>query len=723
MAVPFLTQGLGPAARLAVEVAWGADITADPATWTWTDITEDVRQEPGIELSHGRSDEAGTTQPATCGLQLDNSAGAYSLGGQSPNWPNVRQNTPVRVRVDHDGNGVYTTLFQGYAAAWRPGWDQSARVATVELSAAGVLRRLGQNTDTVLSAMRRGVLSLPDLVAYWPAEEAEGADRIASGLSGEPAMSVSGAVEYAATDVFAASRPIPRLNSSRWFGTVPGYTVTGESQVRFLIDVPDAGGTDDALLISIRTRGGSTEKWDLVYGVGGSVGVRAYSGGVEVLDQPVGFALNGRHGQFGLSLTETAGDVDWVMSFYEVGASIGSVFGATLAGHTVGQVHQIAVNGDEAHPDLSIGHLFLEAAVTSQFTLLDQVNAYNGEKTTTSDGRLARIDDENSILIDTIGSGEPVSTAGQDQMGPQEPAALVTLLRDCETADQGILYDGLNAGLRYRTRRFIENQDPVMTVAADELGAPLAPTYDDQGLVNRALATRRGGGTGVHEDTDGPLGIETVGVYDTSVTVNAFSDLAMQHYAGWLVNLGTVDGYRYPTLTLDLAATPHLAGPWRTIQPGSRIDVTGITDVVGQHPAATVSLLVQGYTQTITPYRWDVEVNCSPYQAWRIAVIAEETGDVGEFVWRLDTDGSELADDYPAGATSIQVSLTNADGAPWTTNTDDYPLLLEVGGVKVRATAASGVLPGSRTFTVDPLPTDLASGVPVALWQPPVLGL
>src|SRR5690606_28201336 len=140
------------------EIAWGADVGAlTDAFWSWTDITADVRQEPGLSWSLGRNDEASTANPATLTMELDNSGGKYSLGGESPNWPYVRRNAPVRVRVDlGDGKG-YTTLFLGYAVGWEPAWNMRGAAPTVRLEAAGTLRRLLQGDSPVLSPIRVGL--------------------------------------------------------------------------------------------------------------------------------------------------------------------------------------------------------------------------------------------------------------------------------------------------------------------------------------------------------------------------------------------------------------------------------------------------------------------------------------------------------------------------------------------------------------------------------------
>ena len=50
--------------RLIVEIAWGADLAAAEGTWSWTDVTSDVRQADRIALRHGRGDAPRRLRPA-----------------------------------------------------------------------------------------------------------------------------------------------------------------------------------------------------------------------------------------------------------------------------------------------------------------------------------------------------------------------------------------------------------------------------------------------------------------------------------------------------------------------------------------------------------------------------------------------------------------------------------------------------------------------------------
>src|SRR6266566_4253622 len=96
--VPILANQFGDLVHLVVEIAWGADLTANPASWVWTDVTTDVQIEGGkkVSITVGRADEASAAQPAHATMVLDNRRNTYSRSPLSQNWPNVRKNTPVR---------------------------------------------------------------------------------------------------------------------------------------------------------------------------------------------------------------------------------------------------------------------------------------------------------------------------------------------------------------------------------------------------------------------------------------------------------------------------------------------------------------------------------------------------------------------------------------------------------------------------------------------------
>lgn len=723
--VPFMQNTLGSSARLIVEVAWGADLTASPDTWSWTDITADVLQADGarIDMSIGSGDEASTSQPAGCGMKLDNRAGLYSLGGQSPNWPNVRRNTPVRVRVDL-GSGP-ETLFQGYANGFTPSWDSSGNRAIVTLSASGVLRRLKQGSKPEVSTLRRALTSLDlnDVLAYWPCEDGEDSTSFASALGDAP-MTLNGAVSFAAYSSIPASQPLPTFTSASctWYGLIPPYTSNGAVQVRLLMHCPTSEIPDLAHIMALHSSG-TAGLWEVKYRTGGALSLEIWTrdNGTQLHDSgPISYDVIDKDILLSLEIQQSGADISWNLATLQIGETTGGVISATLAGNTIGQATEVRISPPPDEPPapavegLTVGHVNVRNGVTSLFDLSDQLNAYTGEYVT---DRLTRLCLENSIPIEIDGDSSVT-------MGPQTPITLLSLLRECETADQGFLYDGRSAGLTYVAHERRENAEASLTLdaSAGDLAGPFLPIDDDQRNRNLVTATQVGGSSFTYEDEDGPLGTSQIGVYDHSVSFNVDNSSGLVNYAAWIVHLGTAEGYRYPRMLIDLAHSPHLANDWLLTRLSGRIDTTNIADVRTQLPAGTISSLLEGVNQSIDQFRWDVEAVCSSAQSWRVGVVAADTGDTGENVLRVDTDGSSLTAGVDVGSTSL--SVTTPSGQLWTTAADDFPFDISLGGVQVTVTNITGSSnPQTFTVTGSMVTTAAPGGTPVSLWDPLVVGL
>lgn len=88
----------GDESPVIVEVAYGADLTAHPATWPWVDYSRDVLG--AVAIRQGKRPNTDRTEPSSCPLRLDSPDGRHHpLLPTGPNYPHVRRNTPVRVRL------------------------------------------------------------------------------------------------------------------------------------------------------------------------------------------------------------------------------------------------------------------------------------------------------------------------------------------------------------------------------------------------------------------------------------------------------------------------------------------------------------------------------------------------------------------------------------------------------------------------------------------------
>lgn len=745
--------GRTPEPKIAVAVAFGGDLTdPDGSAWVFTEITTDVRVEQGIHLRHGAADEASATQPAQLVVTLTNTHGRYSLGGLSPHWPNVRQGTPVQLSVDL-GAG-FVAAFTGYADGWAPGWstvplhpEHGRGDATVTLTASGSMRRMLQGQPPVVSPMRRALAGAPGVVSYWPCEDEPSATQIAPARPQWNPMYFAGRLHggsnpdlpaarprLAESNVFACSDPLPLMSDSEWYGDIPDYTpVTAETiQLRFLIDMPAPGSNNETVLMGLITTG-DPSFWELRYKSTGQISIRAWRNFATIamdLDVANIGNINGRRGQLGLQLSKSGSNIRADVDFLEVGASAsrGAIQITSGFTATVGKARRVQTTTDGGHVDVTIGHIVVRSVITSETENIAHLNAYNGENVGV---RLARLAAENVVWYTELNPPGDLIPSITDTMGPQPPGTTIELFRDCERTDQGILWDGVGPGLTYTTKRYREARAAtlVLNAAAGEVGVPFVPLHDDAHRCNRAAVTRRGGSNAMFVDDAGPLGTNLIGRYDDSLTVGVRDDSALVQYAAWMVGQGTVEGYRYPRLSLDFRAHPELLDEWlgtavigTGIVPGARVDIVGLRSVTTAAPDDAVSLAVTGYEQVITPRTWVAQVNTAPYRPWAVARVAPVTGALPEFAARVDTDDSRIAVLAAAASTALVVEVFA--GSAWTTNAADYPLDLDVGAVRVTATACSAPAGARQTFTLStPMPVTRPVGTRVQLWAPPVFGL
>lgn len=717
---PILTQQFTDL-RLVVEFAWGAPASVDPTGYPWTDVTRDVLASNRVTITPGRANEASTTQPATCAFRLKNISGDYSKGPQSRNYPNVKKGVPVRVRVIL--NGTSYTRFFGYANAFKPGWDTTGKFAYVDVAAAGSLRRLNQGTDPLQSALTRSVPTVSSVIAYWPCEDGSSAKQFVSGLSGKPPMSITGTPSPASFSSFPSSNPIPTLQTDVWSGTVPAYTDTGSAGVTFLLAIPATTSiADNTRLLSLTTTGG-VSRIDYIWRTGGQLQVQAFgpSSASPIADSGstlLGSSVNGQLLRSTITWSpKGGGGLNIFFSILALGApNADSSLHLGLAQTTsavITGLSSVTVNPDTTAGGVCIGQIYAQNVQVNLLTLYSQFNAFVGESPT---ARLARLCSEQGELIAITGTSV-------QSMGPQLPDTFINLLRACESADGGILYDGANAGLTYVYREAKENRSVDLTIDASigDTADPIEPYDDDLLTLNQFTATRLDGSTFTVADTTDALSVAAIGDYSNSATINCQYDSAAQDYASWRVHLGTQDAdYRYPTLNFAFHRSFDMLPGWLGLGLGARLDVANLASVRTQQDTKTVSVLLEGYSETIDKFTWTASANCSPYDPWRIGVLAQDTGDTGEFLERLESDGSTVSLDAAAGSASLTVATPS--GPLWTTAADDFPVTLSINDTPVVCTAISGSS-SPQTFTVQPTTRHIAPGSSVGFWREPVLEL
>lgn len=620
--------------------------------------------------------------------------------------------------------------------AWPPRWDPTGSDIWAPIEGAGLLRRYQQGTPPKLSAMYRGYSLLSGAavpVAYWPCEDGTQASVLASGLAAGAPMAVAATANgptFAGNSGFACSQPIPTLGGSTWTGPVnPSPSGQTSNTLRFLMQVPAAGETNGATIAAMYTTG-TVARLTLVYGTGGTLTLTGYShGGAQLFTSgAITFAtgsVNGQLARVSMELKTSGADIAWSMAVLPAnGVGFAGLNSGTLISATLGAATSVAINQGGVLSGTAIGHISVQTEPTDLFgTLFGPLNAWIGENAGT---RFARLCSEQGVNCRVYGF--PTDTVA---MGYQDVNDFVSLLQECEAADQGLMFEPKQTlGLGYRTRVSMLNQAPrlALTYTSAQLSAPVEPTDDDQQVRNDYTVTRAGASSARVTAAAGALSIlpppNGVGDYGQGVSVSLGADALAAQVAGWLVHLGTVDDVRYPSLSVDLARS-ELAALYYTVQDVAVGDRVTVASTPSWLPPNGVSQIVRGGVEVCYGFMFTEQWICVPEAPYEVGVYDDAT------LGRYDTDGSTLASNISSTAASFLVATGGAARQLWTTSAGDFPFDAEIslGGIPGERVTVTNVTGSSspQTFTVtrsvNGVARSWAPGADIRLFQPAVYSL
>lgn len=581
---------------------------------TWTDVSTYVRYDPPMVIRNGISNEGGTADPASCEFILDNTDGRFTPRNTAgAYYPWIKRNMPVRVSVDA------VTRFFGYLSDLPIAWSLNEAVATVSVTANGVMRRLARAND-LRSTLRTGLLSIAssgDIVGYWPVEDLPGSTVIASALPDNSPGEVNGAPSFAAVDPGVMSFPVATWEDSGASFFTAGASNNGGWTLGVLVVFPPAGTLTGGEELVRLDGDGTAASWRLIYSPsgGGSILIQVISSAnVEILADATAVAgLDGTTQFLKLEVDNVGANVDYFLQSYPGDADAGTIVGAQVGTPRSSYIG----NGIIALPDsVGIGHLVVGDTNTALLTLgLDAaLVAYAGE---TPAQRCARLETETGIDI-----APPFTGDSETLLGPQPDGTLLEILRDMEKADAGgMLGDArTRAGLTYTSRSARYNDEvPLITLnyATGRVSAPLLPTDDDQQLRNDVTITRSGGSSARRVLESGELSVQDypdgAGRYPFADTLNVYSDDQLGYTADWVLALGTIDEARWPQVTIDLVRNPSLVAAWDDMRPGGRVRIENLPTLAG---VTDVALQMIGWTETISTTHRTVTMNCVPGEIW-----------------------------------------------------------------------------------------------------------
>lgn len=612
-------------------------------------------------------------------------------------------------------------LGAGEVAEMPPEWDTSGRNRWVPVEAKSISRRLGQGKAALRSPMFRDLSKNAEVVAYWPMEDGPNSTTLASAFSHEPLV-LSGDVKTAAYDGFAGSAPVPTFgNIAHAYGPVARYAPKVRQRWAILLRQSSSQPADRNLIYTTCT-GGIAEAVLVLKADGSLRLVLNNTAGVAAVDQAAGVGdLRDKNAIVWFVLTQNGTAIDYQFGAIMEGNTFGSVFDGSLAAHNYGRFTSVKLGAAGELSGAAIGHAALiNSTDDSGFwsTVTTSLVGWEGE---TAGNRIARLSTEEGVPVVIVGS--PANT---ERMGRQDLDTYMNLVAECARTDMGILDDHHRLlARRYMTRERRYNQVDAYTMdyAAKEVPPPLRPVPDDQATRNDITVERIGGSSYRAIQTSGPMNIndptedpQGVGVYDDAPKLSLASDSQVRGQAEWRLHLGTVDEDRYPSISTNLVATPALLDAAKLLTPGGLVKIINPPDWL---PPEDITQVIQGAQISLSPYRYDIDLTCTPASPWTVATVSDGTDDQ-----RVDTGGSTVTTvGFDAG---VDVTMAvNTPTRPWTTT--QTPFLIKALGVVLEVTAVTGA-GAAQTLTVTQAPVNgvekpIPAGTPIRLAHEPTTAL
>ena len=654
----------------------------------WVDISSDIYYRDGstkVSISRGRPNEnsGSLPPPQTCSFQLNNRKNQYSPRNPAgPLYGLIGRNTPIRFWRMNNGTRVYR--YAGEVPEWPVTADISGNDVYSPINAFGLLRRLQQGNPPVQSAMYRNLINPKrfgenSLVAYWPLEDSSSATQFASAISGaQPMTQATVGVSPASNSSWAASKPIPTMNSGVLLGFIPAYTDTGNVNATVSVLFPSGGITGTKNIMQVYGTG-SVRKWVIQADSSGNLYLNAYSiSGTQVLSSgPIAFNVNGISGSLGLILSQSGSNINWniYLAHFETYSYMDGITVYTLTGtlntQTLGSMTQMVIGDNTGLGTVAMGHCAM-GSQTDVFTgTALAMGAAAGEPVFSPDaavasanypggpfstGRFLRLCQEQNINgVEKYGStysGDSVT------MGAQTADTLVNQIQQCADSGLNFLYEAEDqVALTLRSRLSLYNQTAalVLDYAQNQLSAQAVPRDDDLFTKNDVTAQRISGSSARQFLNDGsalsisdpPVG---VGYYSSSVSLSLGDDTQLNDQAGWRLHMGTVDEPRFPQISVNLRH-PTFQNNQDRLNAVLGLDIGDVIEI--DNPPAWISydpirLVVLGYQETMGAFEHDITFNCAPESSYRVAVLDDPV------LSRADTDGSQLS--------AAMSTLLNTDG-------------------------------------------------------------
>lgn len=595
--------------------------------------------------------------------------------------------------------------FWGEASSLPQVWDKTGKDVYLPVQASGIIRRLTQGASPLNSPMYRN-FNQYNPIGYWALEDGSTATAAGSAVGGGSAARAVNVGFGGDNAGLPGAATVAKFNdaTSAISGTCIPAATTGTASFVFYVKLASlpastatlATFTCNGTVRKITVGFSSTNITAILYDAGGTVlaTVPTSLTGINPTSEWLGWNL----------LIQTNGsNVQYSIRFDPLGltaAGLGPVsLGAGASGAPTG--FALSAAADSAYQTAQVAQVFL---AQTNFDLTSSVfrNASAAWLGETAGARLVRLCSEESEPFQITGLN-----ADTEPMGYQTLDTFMNLVYDCWTTDGGIGGEARDMlALTYRTRVDMEQRaDVTLSYASSHLSDVPLPVDDDQSFTNDVTVSRVGGSSARAIITDGNTSVSDppvgVGRYATSVNRNVATDGRLPSVAGWAALTGSWDEARYPSVQIgqhrsEIVNNPTLLLQVAALELGDTATLTGLPSFL---PPDDVLELVQGYTETLGKFTWDLTFNCTPAGPYRAVGVLGDDYDTP----RADGTTHSLGG---AGLTTTGVSaslVTAAGSALWVTtavNPGEFPFDVKLAGEVMTVTAITGTTsPQTATVT------------------------
>lgn len=503
-------------------------------------------------------------------------------------------------------------------------WDSSGKDVYAPVLAGDLIQRLSQGQKTLESPIFRN-LSQYAADGYFPLEEGPTTPTVVSAYVGRGGAIIQGN--------FNADPTLPGSAGALTFADDTGYMSgaaipgppTGTAYCLLYFRMPSVP-LADSTIASFYFTGGTAYRLNIIVGTATYTFNWIDNNGSVIANNAINFGAGAGPNQWiamRVRAVQSGGNINYDYGWYPVGAPVFYGSAGSFVG-TIGRAKNFISYAYTGKTGLSLAHVLMARSDVgfTDYSFYGSTNGYRGE---TAGNRAARLSREQAVPLWLVGNSNDTFN---EPMGAQSTSTYLDLMKECADLSGGLLYSPRDKfGLALRLPTAIRNQGNVsLSYTSKHFSGTMEPDEDDALIRNDVTVTRPNGGFGRKVKTTGTLntaepttGPDAVGLYDSTIALNANTDDRLIPLAEREVFFGTWDELRYKKVQVNLERAPFVASSTLTrsvrgLDIGDPFTITGLPAWL---PPDDVELLIIGYTEQLMNRGQEIIWNTAPYGPYR----------------------------------------------------------------------------------------------------------